>query len=66
MRIVDTLNEKVEDRYEYGIYRLSNNKVFPKIFKNRGEAKQFLKRRSPDEWGLCKRKIGEWESDEED
>ena len=66
MRIVETLNEKVEDRYEYGIYRLSNNKVFPKIFKNRGEAKQYLKRRSPDEWGLCKRKVGEWESDEED
>lgn len=65
MRIVETLNEKV-DRYEYGIYRLSNGRVFPKIFKNRGEAKQFLKRRSPDEWGLCKRKIGEWESDEED
>lgn len=65
MRIVETLNEKV-DRYEYGIYRLSNGRVFPKIFKNRGEAKQFLKRRSPDEWGLCKRKVGEWESDEED
>ena len=66
MRIVETLNEKVEDRYEYGIYRLSNGRVFPKIFKNRGEAKQFLKRRSPDEWGLCKRKVGEWKSDEED
>ena len=65
MRIVETLNEKV-DRYEYGIYRLSNGREFPKIFKNRGEAKQFLKRRSPDEWGLCKRKVGEWESDEED
>lgn len=65
MRIVETLNEKV-DRYEYGIYRLSNGRVFPKIFKNRGEAKQFLKRRSPDEWGLCRRKVGEWESDEED
>ena len=65
MRIIETLNEKV-DRYEYGIYRLSNNKVFPKIFKNRSEAKQFLKRRSPDQWGLCKRKVGEWESDEED
>ena len=65
MRIVETLNEKV-DRYEYGIYRLSNGRVFPKIFKNRGEAKQFLKRRSPDEWGLCRRKVGEWEPDEED
>ena len=65
MRIVETLNEKV-DRYEYGIYRLSNKVVFPKIFKTRDEAKQFLKRRSPDEWGLCKRKVGEWESDEED
>lgn len=41
MRTVETLNEKVEDMYEYGIYRLSNGKVFPKIFKNRGEAKQF-------------------------
>lgn len=66
MRMVDTINEKVENRYEYGIYRLSNNKVFPKIFKNRGEAKQFLKRRSTDEWGLCKRKVSEWEPDEED
>ena len=58
MRRVDTLNEKVEDAYEYGIYRLSNDKVFPKIFKTRDEAKQFLKRRSPGEWGLCKRKVG--------
>lgn len=41
MRIVETLNEKVENRYEYGIYRLSNSKVFPKIFKSRSEAKQF-------------------------
>jgi hypothetical protein len=66
MRIVDAINEKVENRYEYGIYRLSNGKVFPKIFKSRPEAKQFLKRRSPDEWGLCRRKVGEWEPDEED
>lgn len=66
MRRVDTLNEKVEDAYEYGIYRLSNGKIFPKIFKTRDEAKIFLKRRSPDEWGLCKRKVGEWKSDEED
>jgi hypothetical protein len=66
MRIVDTINEKVENRYEYGIYRLSNDRIFPKIFKTRDEAKQFLKRRSPDEWGLCKRKVEEWKSDEEE
>lgn len=66
MRTVDTLNEKVENVYEYSIYRLSNSKIFPKIFKTRDEAKNFLKRRSPGEWGLCKRKVGEWESDEED
>jgi hypothetical protein len=66
MRIVDTINEKVENRYEYGIYRLSNDRIFPKIFKTRDEAKQFLKRRSPDEWGFCRRKVGEWEPDEED
>ena len=66
MRTVDTLNEKVENVYEYSIYSLSNSKIFPKIFKTRDEAKNFLKRRSPGEWGLCKRKVGEWESDEED
>ena len=66
MRTVDELNKKVENVYEYSIYRLSNAKVFPKIFKTRDEAKQFLKRRSPGEWGLCKRKVGEWISDEED
>lgn len=66
MNTVDTLNEKVENAYEYGIYRLSNGKIFPKIFKTRDEAKQFLNKRSPNEWGLCKRKVEEWRSDEED
>ena len=66
MNTVDILNEKAENAYEYGIYRLSNNRVFPKIFKTRDEAKNFLNKRSPDEWGLCKRKVAEWEPDEED
>ena len=66
MNTVDILNEKAENAYEYGIYRLSNNRVFPKIFKTRDEAKNFLNKRSPNEWGLCKRKVEEWESDEED
>jgi hypothetical protein len=66
MKTVETLNEKVENKYVYAIYRLSNDRIFPKIFKTRDEAKQFLKRRSPDEWGLCKRKVEEWKSDEEE
>lgn len=66
MKTVETLNEKVENKYEHAIYRLSNDRIFPKIFKTRDEAKQFLKRRSPDEWGLCKRKVEEWKSDEEE
>ena len=41
MRTVNELNKKVENVYEYSIYRLSNAKVFPKIFKTRDEAKQF-------------------------
>lgn len=66
MNTVDMLNEKADNKYEYGIYRLSNNRIFPKIFKTRDEAKQFLKRRSPGEWGLCKREVKEWKLDEED
>ena len=66
MNTVDILNEKADNKYEYGIYRLSNSRVFPKIFKTRDEAKQFLNKRSPNEWGLCRRKVGEWKSDEED
>ena len=66
MRTVDILNEKADNKYEYGIYRLSNSRVFPKIFKTRDEAKNFLNKISPDEWGLCRRKVAEWEPDEED
>lgn len=32
MNTVDILNEKADNKYEYGIYRLSNSKVFPKNF----------------------------------